>query len=290
MQDNPEARPVKNAGHQKGRCYSSAMKMKTWFAVVAVLAMALSGSAQTGQKFQHNADFTMLVEMQSDPPGAEIWSVPSTNEEAVKVGTTPYVALVDLTWKSGWLFKRWHRLSVWTPGNLARADYTPKGEIYDVYLHFTLSKPGYETEEFGELIASFEPPQHLDYDNIDFIPAKKTVHMKLAREGEKKVEPAESGAEPAPVVASKTVMIAGSESRADELGTVHVAANVNGADVLVDGNFAGVTPVKLIVPAGRHDIAVNMPGYQGVTRTMDIRPRRQVVLKVSLSPGAAVEP
>lgn len=259
--------------------------MKTKLLLVA-LALAVSSTfarAQNAEKFQHNSDFSMLVEVQSDPPGADLYTVPdSTNEAPVKLGTTPYTALVDLNWKKGWLFKRWGRLSVWTAGDIARADYTRKGEHYDLYLHFSLSKEGYETEEFGELFVSFEPPRDLDYSDIDFIPARKLVNVSLKPASSGEAEPA-----PAPVVESKTVMIAGQEGEADELGTVHVVANVTGADVLVDGNFAGVTPIKLVVRTGRHTIAVNMPGYAGFSKTMEIKPRREVVLKVKLNESAA---
>ena len=171
---------------------------------------------------------------------------------------------------------------MWTPGDIARAGYTSKEELYDLYLHFTLVKEGYESEEFGELIASFEPPRDLDYDNIDFIPSKKTLNLTL-----KPVSSGEPASAPAPLTAagSKTVMIAGAEGQAEDLGTVHVIASVVGAEVLVDGSFAGNTPIKLVVPAGRREIAVNMPGYVSYTKTMEIKPRREVVLKVNLVEG-----
>ncbi|MFH0907478.1 MAG: PEGA domain-containing protein [bacterium] len=260
------------------------MKTKLLSVALALVAAVPSAMAQTGEKFAHNADFTMLVEVQSDPPGADIYTVPATtNNEPVKIGATPYMALVDLTWKRGWFLKHWSRLSVWTPGDLARADYTSKQELYEIYLHFTLSKEGYESEEFGELIASFDPPRDLDYDRINFIPGKKVLNLSLKPVSSGEPEPA-----PVPVAASKTVMIAGAEGEADELGTVHVVANVTGAEVLVDGNFAGVTPIKLLVRAGRHGIVVSMPGYTGFAKTMDIKPRREVVLKVSLNEAAPV--
>jgi len=259
------------------------MKTKLLLAAVAVVAATSPVHAQTGEKFQHNADFTMLVEVVSDPAGAELYTVPATtNDEPVLIGKTPYTALVDLTWGKGLLFKRWGRLSVWTPGDIARAGYTSKQELYDLYLHFTLVKEGYESEEFGELIASFEPPRDLDYDNIDFIPAKKTLNLAL-----KPVSSGEPAPTPAPLAAagSKTVMIAGAQGQAEDLGTVHVIASVAGAEVLVDGNFAGNTPIKLVVPAGRREIAVNMPGYVSYAKTMEIKPRREVVLKVNLVAG-----
>ncbi len=258
------------------------MKTNILLAALILVAAATSAPAQTGEKFQHNADFSMLVEVMSEPAGAEIYSVPtSTNDEPVLIGRTPYTALVDLTWGKGLLFKRWGRLSVWTPGDIARAGYTSKEELYDLYLHFTLAKEGYESEEFGELIASFEPPRDLDYENIDFIPTRKTLNLKLT--------PVASGEQPAPepapvpLAASKTVMIAGAAGEANELGTVHVVANVVGAEVLVDGNYAGLTPVKLVVPAGPHELVVNMPGYISATKTMEIKARREVVLKISLT-------
>ena len=283
----PESRAslfAKNSSQDKGHCYSAPMKTNILLAALILVAAATSAPAQTGEKFQHNADFSMLVEVMSEPPGAEIHTVPATtNDEPVLIGKTPYTALIDLTWGKGLLFKRWGRLSVWTPGDIARAGYTSKEELYDLYLHFTLAKEGYESEEFGELVASFEPPRDLDYDNIDFIPTRKTLNLTLkpVSSGEPEITPL-----PAPTAGSKTVMIAGAAGQADELGTVHVIASVVGAEVLVDGSFAGNTPVKLVVPAGRHDIAINMPGYAGYTKTMEIKPRREVVLKVNLVEGA----
>ena len=193
---------------------------------------------------------------------------------------------MDLTWKRGWFSKKWPQLTVWTPGEICRADYTKKGKQYDLYLHFTMKSPGYESEEFGELIASFSPPDDLDYDNIKFIPTRKVLALSLAPEGGAVV----SIPEP---VATNTVMIAGAQGAPgedDNFGTVHVAANVEGASVDVDGKPAGFTPLKLIMRGGDHAISITKAGYAPYEKKMDVKAHREVVLKVTLTEAMAGEP
>ena len=54
------------------------------------------------------------------------------------------------------------------------------------------------------------------------------------------------------------------------LATVQIESSVLGADIEIDGAFAGNTPSTLNVPAGQHTIAVKKKGYTDWTRTMNV--------------------
>ena len=44
----------------------------------------------------------------------------------------------------------------------------------------------------------------------------------------------------------------------------------SGADIMIDGNFAGNTPSSLQVPPGRHTVELRMAGYHTFKRTMQV--------------------
>jgi hypothetical protein len=85
-------------------------------------------------------------------------------------------------------------------------------------------------------------------------------------------------------------MIAGEQGDASDFGTVHVASNVDAAGVEVDGEPVGITPLKLIMRAGNHEVSVKKQGYAPYAKSMDIKAQREVVLKVSLSEEAVTPP
>ena len=52
--------------------------------------------------------------------------------------------------------------------------------------------------------------------------------------------------------------------------SLQIDSSVPGADIEIDGAFAGNTPSTLSVPPGAHTIAVKKKGYADWTRTMNI--------------------
>ena len=54
------------------------------------------------------------------------------------------------------------------------------------------------------------------------------------------------------------------------LATVQIDSNIPGADIEIDGAFAGNTPSTLTVPAGQHTITVKKKNYPDWTRTLNV--------------------
>jgi hypothetical protein len=71
---------------------------------------------------------------------------------------------------------------------------------------------------------------------------------------------------PPAVSASAVTPIANSAG----LSTLQIESSVPGADIEIDGAFAGNTPSTLSVPSGQHIIAVKKKGYADWTRTMNV--------------------
>lgn len=53
--------------------------------------------------------------------------------------------------------------------------------------------------------------------------------------------------------------------------SLSVSANVNGAEVYVNGNLAGTTPFSSQVPPGSYNIVVKAPGYVDYAQTVSVR-------------------
>jgi PEGA domain-containing protein len=65
-------------------------------------------------------------------------------------------------------------------------------------------------------------------------------------------------------------------------GTVNVSSNPTGADVLLDGDFVGNTPVTLKIVEGKHTITVKMSGEKDWSRDITVEPGSEVQLAVTL--------
>jgi hypothetical protein len=52
--------------------------------------------------------------------------------------------------------------------------------------------------------------------------------------------------------------------------SLQIESSVPGADIEIDGAFAGNTPSTLTVTPGQHTIAVKKKGYSDWTRTMNV--------------------
>ena len=71
-------------------------------------------------------------------------------------------------------------------------------------------------------------------------------------------------------------------------GDLIVSVSEPGADVSVDGNIMGVSPVKKMqLPAGPHDVRVKKEGFVTWARSMKVIPHGTQMLDVTLIPSAA---
>ena len=53
-------------------------------------------------------------------------------------------------------------------------------------------------------------------------------------------------------------------------GWVRIQSDPEGADVIVDGSFLGVTPINFEILSGNHELIVKKQGFDGVTRPLDV--------------------
>lgn len=71
-------------------------------------------------------------------------------------------------------------------------------------------------------------------------------------------------------------------------GDLIVSISEPGADVSLDGNLVGISPVKkLDIPAGPHDIRVKKDGFVTWVRSIKVAPHRTQMLDVTLIPSAS---
>lgn len=85
----------------------------------------------------------------------------------------------------------------------------------------------------------------------------------------------------APTSASKPSLAPAPAEAAPEVGTLHIDSDVPGAQVFIDREYIGATPVTAEkVEAGKHRLNVSAQGYEGVADTIDVTPgSRDIVIK-----------
>ncbi|MEW5743451.1 MAG: PEGA domain-containing protein [Myxococcota bacterium] len=70
-------------------------------------------------------------------------------------------------------------------------------------------------------------------------------------------------------------------------GSLTIKSNLTDAQVTVDGEFVGVTPVTLTVKPGKHEVKLERKKYLPITRLLDVEPNKETVesFKLLLKPG-----
>jgi PEGA domain len=88
-----------------------------------------------------------------------------------------------------------------------------------------------------------------------------------------KAAPAPERAVPAPIrVAPKPAPVAPAEA-APTGGTLRIDSDVPGAQVFIDRQYVGVTPITAPnVPPGAHQVNVSAQGYTGIAQSVDVEP------------------
>jgi hypothetical protein len=71
-------------------------------------------------------------------------------------------------------------------------------------------------------------------------------------------------------------------------GTLHLASNPAGADVMINGRLAGVTPLQLELKAGTHAIALRREGFVDETFSTRVIPGKRTIERRSLTSIAAL--
>jgi predicted RNA-binding protein with TRAM domain len=65
-------------------------------------------------------------------------------------------------------------------------------------------------------------------------------------------------------------------------GTLTIRANVDGAQVMVDGTPVGVTPLDLAITAGAHRVTVQAPGWASYERPIEVPAEGQAQITANL--------
>lgn len=240
------------------------------------LLLALAGPALAQRLVADRPDHVILVTVESRTADAVLWPA-STNEDAEAVAELPFVVPVQFSWGTGWVNKKWDKLTVRAPGGLATAKYDKRGKRWTVTLSAIVRAPGHQPLQIERQLASFTKPDDLDWDRIHFLPSRVTIPATL------QPQPAEGGGKAATQRGPATVMLAGDQpGAAGRFGTVVLEASAPEAEVIVDGAPAGRTPVRLILREGKHDLTVQKAGFRASQQQIAVSPDSEVRLSVAL--------
>ena len=252
--------------------------------VFALLIAAGFHTAAQALPVSDRPDHSILVTIQSEPSGAEIWTVPvGDDEEAFKVGTTPHVAVVELHWGRGFLGmnKKWRKLEVQTVGDLCASTYDKEDKSYELALSFELRKEGFESQRVEQPLSSFAYYKDLDWDNIEGIASRKSFSYNMApeagRAGDKTVRKPAS-----------TIMLAGAGDGDEKyFSTLNIDSLPAGAAISVDSQSVGPAPVRVIVRAGDHEVEATLEGWPTRKLPVKLNPATETSVRIELKDPAA---
>jgi hypothetical protein len=247
------------------------MNLKT-----ALLIACLVASTARAAIITPESEHTIWVKLDTTPSSAEIFAPPSGNEPpTIRIGTTPCVIALDLSWRTSWFKKRWERIYLRSPGNICRYVFRPN-RSYDLFLDFVAVKPGYKSGRADLRIVTLKDPGR-DWEGKYLWPTESSLTVRLV--------PADKSSLPDDEKSStaRTVLFAGGGAKG-ESGTLNVSANVADAKVYVDDQFAGVAPIQVVLPAGQHAVRIQKAGFQPMLKEVQVTSDAIASLKAMLSP------
>jgi hypothetical protein len=232
-------------------------------------------------------DHTIYVNVRTDPAGAKIYGVDPEEETVTELlGVSPCIIAVGLSWEERFGRKSWPRMSAWAPGNTCRTRYTID-KIHEIYFSCAAVKPGYSATNKEVQIAALEAPG-FGWDIPRTWPDKAFVSFRLKAKSDtvaKQRPTAESMTTPKKASETPTVIVAkNAVPGAFEMGSVTVKANMEGARVYFDSQFAGEAPVRILTPPGEHKLIVMRKGYQSVKQTVTVSSASTSVVNAVFSP------
>lgn len=261
--------------------------MTTRPAVPALLPLLLLGLLAGGPRGFAQApketpepEHTIWVKLVSEPPEVDLYA-PGKDDQTPgrKIGTTPCVVAIDLTWGRSWMKRRWDRINVWTPGNVAHTRLLANSN-YDLTISCIAQKEGYQPQTVRATVATLEFPGK-DWSGQAKWPSEQTIAFDLASHGGSKGL-ASASLRPRP---ARQIILAGSGGEGPtEPGTLVVQANVDGAAVLVDDTQAGPAPVRVVLQEGRHRVEIQKAGYQPLRKDIHVTGDTEVTYRAVLVP------
>jgi hypothetical protein len=216
------------------------------------------------------------VKLDTTPSGAEIYAPPADNElPNIRIGTTPCIVALDLSWRTSWFKKRWERISVRSPGNICHYVFQTD-RSYVLFLKFVAKKPGYKNGRADLHIVSLKDPGP-DWEGKYRWPTERSLNVNLiaAHKSNLSNNPKSPSA--------RTVLFAGSEAKGQP-GMLNVSANVESAKVIVDDQVVGATPLQVVLPEGQHVVIIQKAGFQPMQKQIQVTRDETVTLNAVLSP------
>ena len=251
-----------------------------WMGLMAAMALA-AGAAQAQGLVSDRPDHVILVSIESPVIGAEVLGpAPEDGGEPEVLGRTPCVLAVELHWKRSLFGKKWKNLKVWSRGDAVSSDYDRKSQTYRLTLDAQVRAPGYTTSPLKAELAEFSRYSDVDWDDLRGIPGRVSVQAELD------VDAAAAVLAPASVSrrSPATVMMAGQGDQR-QFGAVTVDCAEPDAEVIVDGQTAGRTPVRLVLRAGAHQLSVQKPGFRLHQQNVSVDAEAELTVSVKLQPA-----
>jgi hypothetical protein len=248
----------------------------------ALLLLVLYGTAPgLSSPLRPDSEHTLWITIDSTPPGADLFSASAEDgHQRMRIGTTPCIIAADFNWNSQWFKKRWELISVWSPGDICRAELRPDNN-YDVSLVLIAVKPGFRKEAVNMKLATLDNPGP-DWSHKENWPTERAVMLNLApTETKNRIE---AGQIIRPT--TTTLMVSGKEAKEGQLktGILNIAANVPSAQVYVDDQPAGLTPLQVVLSDGPHVLQLQKQGYQAVRKEINITADTTVSFQAVMKP------
>jgi hypothetical protein len=247
------------------------MNLRTALLITCLAASTVRAAINTPE-----SEHTIWVKLDTTPTGAELYVPPTGNEPpGVRIGTTPCIVALDLSWKVSWFKKQWERISVRSPGNICHYVFQ-SDRSYELFLNFVAIKPGYKNGTADLRIVTLKDPGP-DWKGEYRWPTERSLNVSLI--------PAENSSLPDDLKgpSAKTVLFAGREAKGKP-GMLNVSANVESAKVIVDDQIVGATPLQVVLPEGRHTVKIQKAGFQPLQKEIQVTRDAMVTLKAALSP------
>lgn len=242
-------------------------------AFLAVFAARIAGGAErdTPPPGMEEPDHTLWLVVESSPPGAVVLA---DGAGSVRLAETPCTLPVDLYWPTRWGRKRWDRLTVVSPRQIARA--VPTGsDRYELQASFRLQKRGYETVRWTGAIAEISGPR-LDEEAKKHWPTRRALNFALTPVRTS----SESYGQDASLARTRHVVLGGPRlfRTSGESGMIVIPWSAADVEISVAGRRIGAPPVVVHLPPGEHRVTILRGGEPAREQTIRVAPNSSVEL------------
>lgn len=253
------------------------------------LVVALFASLSVAQaRIAPESDHTVWITIDSVPVGSEVFALPKDRPAPVRLGSTPCRIPVDINWRRRWFARRWELAEARSPADLCRLERRADNG-YDLRINLRLTKPGFEPRDLDTVVCSLAYPGK-NWAQKVLWPREARVSVELLPAVNPSAEPPTPappprGSEHAPL---RRVLVATGDA-SSATGLLVVRADVDSAEVWVDGRRVAHVPVELVLSEGPHRVEVRKAGFRAVTHRISIGPDARQFLNVNLLPGGDSE-